>query len=93
MSNIIYQIICYIGRYCDVSAYYHIVASALKGELIQNENFVKASLKGLAGLMYGCFQSIPNGVGLSHKKEDIIKLISLIDNCSICSQIYNGNAE
>lgn len=55
MSKIIYQIICYIGRYCDVSAYYHIVASALKGELIQNENFVKASLKGLAGLMYGCF--------------------------------------
>ena len=25
-----------IGRYCSVSAYEHIIASALKGELVQN---------------------------------------------------------
>ena len=36
ISENIFKIICYIGRYCEVSAYYHIVASALKGELIQN---------------------------------------------------------
>lgn len=32
----IYSIMKYLGRYCEVTAYLHIISSALKGELVQN---------------------------------------------------------
>jgi len=49
----------YLGRYCEVSAYLHIMTSAVKGELVQNEEFLKATLKGLAKLIEGNFEDIP----------------------------------
>jgi hypothetical protein len=39
---------------------------------------LKASLRGLAALISGAFESIPEGTGLCHKKEQIEKLINLI---------------
>jgi hypothetical protein len=93
IAEIIYKIVVYIGRYCEVSAFLHIITSALKGELIQNEDFLRASLRGLAALISGTFESIPEGTGLCHKKEQIEQLIGLIDECSLCSEIYRVNAE
>lgn len=68
-----------------MTAYLHIVTSALKGELIQNEDFLRAALKALAALINGTFESIPAGTGLSRKKAQIEQLISLIEECSLCS--------
>jgi hypothetical protein len=31
IAEIIYKIVVYIGRYCEVSAFLHIITSALKG--------------------------------------------------------------
>jgi hypothetical protein len=36
LADTIRTILYYVGRYCEVSAYQHIITSALKGELIQN---------------------------------------------------------
>lgn len=55
VSDVIYKIVRYLGRYCEVTAYLHIITSALKGELIQNEDFLRASLRGLAALINGAF--------------------------------------
>jgi hypothetical protein len=85
VADIVYKIVAYLGRYCEVSAYLHIMASALKGELIQNEDFLRASLRGLAALISGAFEAVPEGTGLCHKKEQVYLLISLIDECSLCS--------
>lgn len=71
VSKIIRRILHLIGRYCEVSAYSHIMTSALKGELIQNEEFLKAAMKGLTQLVHGAFEAIPQGTGLCHKKTQI----------------------
>jgi hypothetical protein len=71
VADAVERIVFYLGRYCEVSAYLHIVTSALKGELIQNEDFLRAALRGLAAFINGAFESIPSDTGLSHKKTQV----------------------
>ena len=37
-------------------------------------------------------EAIPHDTGLSHKNDQIIKIINLIDECSICNDIYHNNS-
>jgi hypothetical protein len=59
----------YIGRYCELSSYLHIMKSALAGELVQNEEFIKASLLALSQLTAGSLEAVPVDTGLCHKKN------------------------
>jgi len=36
VAELLQKTMFYIGRYCEVSGYLHIMSSAIKGELIQN---------------------------------------------------------
>jgi len=45
------KIFYYIGRYCEQSSYLRIMRSALEGKLVQNEEFIKASLKAIARIV------------------------------------------
>ena len=81
----------YLGRYCDVSAYLHVITSAIKGEMVRNEHFLQAALRGLTKLVEGCFDAVPKGTGLCHKREQVGALLSLIDECEIYNEIYVGN--
>lgn len=36
VADLICRTLHFIGRYCEVSSYVHIMGSALKGELVQN---------------------------------------------------------
>ena len=59
----------------------HIVTSALKGELIQNEDFLRAALRGLAALINGAFESIPADTGLARKKTQVEQSSIRLINC------------
>lgn len=68
----------YIGRYCEQSTYLHIMKSALEGKLVQNEEFIKASLKALTRLFEGSLEAVPQEEGLCHKKSEIIEMLDVI---------------
>lgn len=65
--------------------------SALQGELVQNEDFLKASLKGLSRLIEGCLEAVPNGTGLLHKKGQVNSLVAMLGECQVDKEIYTGN--
>lgn len=85
VADIICKTLHLIGRYCEVSSYVHIMGSALKGELVQNEEFERGAMKGLTQLVNGCFEGVPAKTGLCHKKGQIEALLTLIEDCSVCS--------
>jgi len=78
VADLICRTLHLIGRYCEVPAYLHIISSSLRGELIQNGSFLKASLKSLTHLINGAFEAVPEGTGLCHKKAQIESLLGLI---------------
>lgn len=92
VAALIRRTLHFLGRYCEVSAYQHLIASALRGELVQNGEFLRAALKALTQLVNGAFEAIPDNTGLCLKKPQIETLISLIGDCGICSEIYRGNS-
>ena len=69
------KIFYYLGRYCEQSAYIHLMKSALNGTLIQNEEFVRSSMKGLSMMIKGNLEAIPADEHLCHKKDNIIELL------------------
>lgn len=81
-----------LGRYCEVSAYEHILASALKGELVQSDHFLKGVLKGMTQMVNGIFEDVPIGTGLCHKAKEIDALLRLVEECNVCAEIYKVNS-
>ena len=67
-----------IGRYCEVSTYRHILVSALKGELVQSEDFLRSALKGMTEMVNGAFEDIPGDTGLGQKMKEIEELLTLV---------------
>lgn len=52
--------------------------SALEGVLIQNEEFIRCAMKGLAMLIKGNLEAIPEDESLKHKKDNIIKMLDML---------------
>ena len=82
-----------LGRYCEVSAYEHILASALKGELVQSDHFLKGVLKGMTQMVNGIFEDVPMVTGLCHKTKEIDALLRLVEECNVCAEIYKANSQ
>ena len=78
VSEKICKIFYYIGRYCEQTAYIHLMKSALEGVLIQNEEFIRCAMKGLAMLIKGNLEAIPEDETLKHKKDNIIKMLDML---------------
>ena len=79
MADYISKIFFYIGRYCEQSAYIHLIQDALNGTLIQNTEFVRCAMKGLSMLIQGNLEAIPEGETLNHKKDNIIQLLRVLE--------------
>jgi hypothetical protein len=62
------QMFYYIGRYCELPSYVHIMKSSLEGKMVQNEEYIKATLKGLMQIAKGSLEAVPLDEGLCHKK-------------------------
>ena len=92
VADILCRTLHLIGRYCEVPAYLHIISSSLRGELVQNGEFLKASLKSLTHLVNGAFEAIPDNTGLCHKTTQIESLLGLIQECNICAELYKSNS-
>lgn len=43
--------------------------SALEGKLVQNEEFIKASVVALSRMVEGSLEAVPEGCGLCHKTQ------------------------
>lgn len=87
------QIFHYLGRYCEYSAYSHIIKAALKGECVQHPEFVRCSFKALARLTSGNLECVPEGTGLCHKKKDVYDLMNLITELELDKEVNSENCE
>lgn len=57
-----------IGRFCPWSTYLPIIQSGLKGELSQNDEYIKCSVQALACLVKGNLEALPEGKPFLEKK-------------------------
>ena len=48
-------------------------------------------MKGLSMLISGNLEAIPEGESLCHKKDNIIKLLNVLQDCQIAGDVYNFN--
>ncbi|EAS03936.2 kinase domain protein (macronuclear) [Tetrahymena thermophila SB210] len=81
----------YIGRFCDFNTYLPIIKSGLSGEFYQNEDYVRCSFEGLAQLVKGSLEAIPNGQGIGKKMKLVEEVLDIITEKSIINSISTFN--
>ena len=48
-------------------------------------------MKGLSMLISGNLEAVPEGESLCHKKDNIIQLLTVLQDCQIAGDVYNFN--
>jgi hypothetical protein len=60
ICHIVNQMFYYLGRFCEFSSYIDIIKASIKGECIQQPEFIKCTFKALARLTEGNLECVPD---------------------------------
>lgn len=77
-----------IGRFCPWSTYLPIIQSGLKGELSQNDEYIKCSVQALACLVKGNLEALPEGKPFLEKKLNfVLSVVEIINTPQIINSL------